>query len=410
MTAPKRTLTIKRETVFEYLFVILLIFECCSIFTHTVHRPKWLSYAIVVLFVIAIAGCMLKIKSTKDQLWAVAWKIILIWVYLGIFVLIMPYNVLGVVRIGIILSIFVIFYSLYCKNNGFNIMLKYRNVIFLLAAISLFFWFFGFVLGWLKPNTAVVSTWTGEDTIQEMFFYLSGSTQKASMFGLTGLPRNTSIFTEAPMSSLHFSLAYIFEEFKNPNGKRYIKLVLFVAVLSTFSTTGYIILVIALIIKFMRAISNSNITTNLKGIVVGVLIVVGCIVLCYLLIGKLGTGSGSSRLRDFTVGFKTWAERPFFGYGYRYEGISGTGYSNSITPILLSGGIYVIIPYIYTYVKGIVRTIQYKDWSGLVFIGLFLTMFVITIIPFQYLTFFVMMYIASEPQNTNEDFLDGRKE
>ena len=68
------------------------------------------------------------------------------------------------------------------------------------------------------------------------------------------------------------------------------------------------------------------------------------------------------------------------------------GFSNSIMLVLVYGGVYLLVPYLYAGITTIRNCIKKKDSKLLVFFLLYLFMLTFTIGPFQALT--VYMFVS----------------
>lgn len=132
--------------------------------------------------------------------------------------------------------------------------------------------------------------------------------------------------------------------------------------------------------------------------------VVVLIALNFLLEQKLGTSSGSTRVDDFAAGYKAWMDAPLFGNGYGNSAAykkymssfrrNNLGFSNSPMQVLAYGGIYLFFPYCVSVVRGFTRLIKGHLWNRMSFYIVFLYAFVITVCPFQMLTFYLFISMA----------------
>ena len=126
--------------------------------------------------------------------------------------------------------------------------------------------------------------------------------------------------------------------------------------------------------------------------------------MAYFIIHKLSLPDGSTRINDFVVGFNAWLAHPFFGGGFEsLEYLNrfmpawrsfDTGFSNSPMEILAQGGIYLAVPYIYGFTVSLARSIRSRDLNRLAATVIFSYLFIFTVVPYQYITFFIIIMLA----------------
>ncbi len=404
------------NSIIEYLFVIVLILNCNTIWTSYSETMLNRILRAAIVFVTAmyiIAGN----RISKDDVYKILILGILAIVYLGIYAIIVNYDVMNFLYF--LIDVFCIYiFVLIAKNNdrGVSILEEFENIILFLAVISLIFWLFGSILGLIQSTGVVYSTWTGNDSIKEVpsYFNLYFETQN-----LDGLMRNTGIFTEAPMYNFTLCIALLVELF----GRKKISIarcvVLILTILTTFSTTGWCMMVIAIIAKYIFMEDTTKLMQIIKILAVPALIIVGVFVVWVLVTGKLDTGSGNTRADDFAAGYKAWITHPIFGVGmdnvdYVKQFMSSfrsgnLGFSNSPMQILYQGGIFFAIPYIYCIYKW-VRVCLCKNRQWLLFFACFLFIFTITVVSYKFLTIFLFMayeFIGSpETEDAGSEELD----
>lgn len=333
-------------------------------------------------------------------------------VYVGIWYLFDPLKSSRIITILIQLLAIVV-YCILVEDSIDDTMRKYTSIVLVIAAISLFFWVLGSTLGYISPTGYLYSTWTGSDIPKKVTSYydIYFETQSVTFFGLTGkMVRNTAIFTEAPMASMIFSTAFLAEVLMQEklNWKRCA--ILMAAVLSTISTTGYMVVIVAVGLRYVLTRQGTRVGHLLKMILFPTAFVVGLVILNFLIGQKLGTSSGSTRADDFLAGYKAWINAPLFGNGYgNYDMIekymsyfrrSNTGFSNSPMLVLAYGGIYLFLPYVISVMVGLFRLARKQMWNKMGFYLVFLCEFIITVCPFQMLSFYLFICMAR----------DGRKQ
>ena len=147
------------------------------------------------------------------------------------------------------------------------------------------------------------------------YFGVYYSYQRISFFNKLNIVRNIAIFNEAPMASLCFSLGLMVELLCCEKWKKRNCVVLVVAILSTFSTTGYIIATVVCVYKYIKSNSQYSVIRLIKRLCVPVMICVVLIIANSLIQEKLSTFSGMARTDDFVSGFRAWLLHPLFGDG-----------------------------------------------------------------------------------------------
>ncbi len=228
----------------------------------------------------------------------------------------------------------------------------YVNVMAFLALASLILWVLGPLTRILRGNVRVPTTWTdsGGQLDRWGYFGLLFVTQTYEMAGVTFV-RNSGIFTEAPMYSFSLCCAAIVELFLNKRARPAIVVLFLVTVLSTVSSSGVILMFIALVL-FAAERANKRSVYIVLPVLAGIAVIAGGVILYR----KLSSPSGNIRLDDYRAGIMAWLERPIIGHGFdnltRYEVYMSSfrsgnvGLSNSVSLIITSGGLTFALPYI----------------------------------------------------------------
>ena len=280
-----------------------------------------------------------------------------------------------------------------------------ERIIIVIAGVSIFFWLFGSVAGILHPNGIEYTTWSldGSEVPINKYYHLYFEAQVQNFNGFR-IYRNSAIFTEGPMSSFMFCFAILVELFKKEHTNYKKAMFLAFCVATTFSTQGYIVVILALFIKYLFVKTHSSVAAVTRIALVPVALVALVIIADNLFQAKMDTASGVARVDDFVAGFKAWMDHPIMGNGYNntmsymqymntYR-MNNTGFSNSVMQLLAFGGIYLFIPYVGSIAYGIFKIVRKRDWNELAFVSLFVGMFVFTLTTFQMLplyTFFVLL-------------------
>ena len=259
--------------------------------------------------------------------------------------------------------IFIIFFF-YCstliKHGKVEEFAKaFVNVVSVVAAVSLFFWLFGSVLGLIK-GVPTPYIWAGNHTtVNYYWLYFENRIQATQILGQTVI-RNTGIYAEAPGYSGYLIMALAIalpgEKEKYPFKQ---KVLLVITMLSTLSTKGLIavLLLIALTYLFTHPAKNSS--KFIQKSIFAIIIVTAASIGTYLLLeDKSTTGSYLIRMDDVQAAISTWKKHVLFGAGYneqeeifqnftfdRFKGLS-----MGLTILLAEGGIYMVIFYFMSFI------------------------------------------------------------
>lgn len=381
----------------EYLFVLILILNARTIWTSFEDSPlsRALKAAVVVvgMLYILVQGSILN-KTLRNIFLSLGFGFL----YIVLYASAVGYKTTSFVYfVFTVIAVYAFLQVANSRNRGSEIFFKYRDIVLVVAVISLFFWVFGSTLGIIHPTESAYISWGAHNTATGfrsvpsyygIYFETQEEERTLAFLGIT--IRNTAIFTEAPMCNFNFCLALLIELFYVPNTSRRRCAIFIVAILTTISTTGYCLLAIALTVKYLTSSGKKRGFVKLLSVVsIPAAIIVAILVANYFFEAKMQTGSGIDRLRDFVVGFQAWANKPVFGYGYGlklYYGNLHYGFSNSITPILGHGGLFLAAPYLYCMFMWCRSCIKERDFQKFLLFANFIFIFTITIMSYQYLT------------------------
>ncbi|HAJ97910.1 MAG TPA: hypothetical protein DCO72_09265 [Ruminococcus sp.] len=400
------------QEFFGYLIVLMLLMDSRVIYGSLTTTPSWFNYLI---FAGIGAGTMGSIAytfitkkitlSSKQAHFFMVLAVTAVYLSLYIFCHHSKSYTIKLLLALILLSC----YHIIIEKGEATLLLKYRNIMTGIAVISLSFWLLASVLHVLKPTGTVLSTWAGTALPKKVdaYYYLYFETQELEIPILhIASFRNTAIFTEAPMASFNFSIALLTELYIAPRKNKFNIVVLIIAILTTLSTTGYCVLALILIQKYLKNSKGKKSLFHILSIPLIVVGVISAVVVIFVMVrDKMGTGSGEARLDDFRVCFLAWKDYPIMGCGLGNGGyiqsymsraryIANRGLSNSPGLVLAEGGLYLTVIYTGAFLRAIYRSFRYKMKDYLSFIFLFLLIYTITMIPFIYLTFYILIWFA----------------
>ena len=348
---------------FYYMIAIVLIINGRSIWTTKYPAINSLDRnCFLLLLISAIAIILLKLKENETKIVPLIIVSMILVLYFGIYILGSTYEVSKEMDVRLASSIIILMWVInFTTSNDYRIsaiLVKYKNLMVIIAIVSLFYWIFGTILHILHANGSFQTIWTGTglpSTIPSYNGIYFETQSLTTSYGI--LQRNSAIFTEGPMAALNFGIALLIENFQQNESKRhkFSFFILCISIISTLSTTGYILLAIV----FCYDVYFYDKFYKYRNFLLVGIIAVFLIAIVFLLKEKFNVdvGSSSVRLDDYVVGVEAWKQHPFLGNGVenndylkQFMGIwrwSNTGFSNSITKVLSDGGIYLFVGYMF---------------------------------------------------------------
>ena len=229
------------------------------------------------------------------------------------------------------------------------------NVVSIVASISLFFWLFGSLLGFIK-GVSTPYIWAGNNhtTVNYFWLYFENIIQSTKILGRTVI-RNTGIYAEAPGFSgyliIALAIAIPAEKEKFPLWQ---KILLSITMFSTLSTKGIIAVMLLFALTYLFTNPSKSAQKFIFKCVFTIIIVAAVSIgIFYLLEDKSNTHSFLVRMDDVQAEITTWKEHVLFGAGYQeteeivqnFTLDRGEGLSMGLTILLAQGGIYMIAFY-----------------------------------------------------------------
>lgn len=291
------------------------------------------------------------------------------------------------------------------NNNHYKLLFNIQNIIIVISIISLFFWIFGSTMHNIAPNCQIVVEWGGTRNYEGYYniYYEAQDNMRIPFTDIIAC-RNCAIFTEGPMFNLWISISLFIEFFVREKISLYRLGILLSALLTTFSTTGYIFLMLLVIMWTYRSTLSIRSKTK-KMIYTGSIVFIAFF--CFiayesLMEDKSETISYITRMNDYEEALELWKQNKIAGYGYgnvkylfNLSGRDELGFSNSLLAILATGGLYItfifLCPVVYLMSKvtnnkyriSPVLAISFMYWS-------FTTIFFLRIL----MVFFLALLIA----------------
>lgn len=390
--------------ILTYIIAFIMIINCNSIFMASVN-PAPINRTSLFAMVLSSIGLILLQKNNGQKIkrYVVISGILII--YILIYILIQRNQTVintSVKELFKFILMFSLAYLVYRTSKIPSIFKAYCNEVSIIALISLIFWLLGSILHILSPTGTYISSWNQYSVFQAVPSYYNIYFETQILDGVT---RNSAIFAEAPMASLAFSIALCLESLylKKEKSHNVKIIILFLAILSTLSSTGYICLILIIVYRLVFTKTSNKYLTTLRLIAIPVILVVGILGIRHFLSQKLNTNSGSSRSQDYLNSFKAWAEYPFLGAGINMGSslsvkdrwiIGKFGYSNSVGRILGENGLYIFSLYLISLGRSLYIGLKSQSKERIFLTLIFLYLFITTIFVNTYMCYFFFSLIA----------------
>lgn len=358
---------IQSQTIFVYLWILILVLDCFSIYYRTLgYQTTQIANIVLTIVAFLVVGKNnLRVKKKNAN---VLICFITSFTYLLVFC---DYKYLGFIT-GIVVPI-ILFYTFFSVNISRSkieeLLLCYENIILIIASISLIFYFGGTVLNLMSPSNILSASnigWSDFDYKSYYGIYFEG--QRTYFFGKT-IIRNIGIFLEAPVFTYVLITAMYIELFMRNNVRKIPIIIFIVTTFTTFSSTA---IAVSLILLFIAYYLNYMKRSWLKLFVPIIAIVVFYVAITVVLDKlSIGNDSGAARLDDFFSCWKAFAAHPLFGVGlnnvrgidpfrasYRMGGTAGM--SSGIPFVFANGGIVHGLIYVLPAVVGVINGVKKK--------------------------------------------------
>lgn len=291
-------------------------------------------------------------------------------------------------------------YAEFCGelSNAMRFLTRFVNAVFILASIALFFFVLGSTLHVIKPTATLSYQWEVTRRANS-YWSLYFETQTIDFLGYSGI-RNNGVFCEAPMFNFVLCLA-LMTNVLLLKGSRLKSLVLCVTILSTFSTTGYLAVLIVIAYLLMISKVNNRLINALRLIMIPIL-VIGIFIACGLILGdKSDTGSYGVRVDHLLGCTQLFLEKFPLGTGFGDDGIFYSvfifdqGLSVGTMYLLAQGGIFSIVTYVVPSAYALFFGFKRKDWSFVAFqiaFGWLVFVTQVVTLPIFWLFTFLVLY------------------
>ncbi|WP_164878525.1 O-antigen ligase family protein [Pediococcus acidilactici] len=299
----------------------------------------------------------------------------------------------------------------YQNGNVDRILQTFKNIVVILACVSLVFWLLA-MFG-LNTNTTKLVSWGGVRSVYGYSFLHYISQGSVNFLGLPRVIRNTGIFVEAPMYSYVLCMAMLVSIFleKRDIAFSWKTWILMITILTTTSSTGAIILAVTIFVRL--TFFNKKTHFSIKILLVVLLIPVLLIIIANVISKKVDANwysSSSVRYNDFMAGFLAWRLHPWLGNGFgnysvlvsnmdyrRLINNFNTGFSTGFMEMLAYGGIPAGMYYISP-----VAILLFKNRKLFVFSAIVFLLFVFTLVNDVYINYIFISYFWTIIIDKNE--------
>lgn len=283
------------------------------------------------------------------------------------------------------------------QENAKKMFLRFSNIVFVLALISLVFWYWGSMRGDIPYTTLIPNDW-GEDRFIPTYYGVYFETQSvADSQTYSSVARNSGIFNEAPMHNMILCTALAVECFLRDKISKIRIVVLIATILTTISSTGFFFLTALSVVNvYVRANQYRNALLTLTPVIIGV----GLFVSSAIMENKKDTGESSlnSRIEDIEKCIMIGMENPILGIEIMHKADEfgsnkvNFGYSNSTFTTFAHGGLYLLLLYIAPlFIVPIISLRRQLDWRWSLMMFFYFLLFTFTVSHYKYLT---MLFVA----------------
>lgn len=354
------------ENIIEYLAAFFVLLNCNSVYaTHSNIARLFITFIWQLLLFIIICQKRGNMSKTNDG------PIFLISFYILIYSFFLVVFNISFLNLHLIFSMIIapILLIIYFYNDGIKVnnelFMKIENIIILLSIISIIFCLFE-IIG-LQPNMSISSQWEPA-SVQNIRGYFGVFFISPQSLG-SAIPRNSGIFVEPAIYACVLNVGLFIELFiKNCKKINFYKcIILIITILLSRSTTGIIVMILAILYKLFLVAKYSQLKTFYRVIII-LLSLLSYVLFKVLLINKRGDisnldSSYNIRLNDIYASLKAWEQHPFVGNGfnniqsiqkymYSFRLLPGvnhagaTGLSTGFFTILAFGGILYLLFYL----------------------------------------------------------------
>lgn len=333
------------------LLCIFIILQCYTLLDVFYDQIFIIACDLLIVICIGLSSLKGKIKFPQRH------RKLCICFLLTMLVLIIFGGFKNITFINCVVLMFILFMIYFSKKENLILTLNnFSNTIFVISLISIFFFVFATCLGIIQPTAYYPRSVVRWGTFNYYDYYnVYCSAQIVTSLGYTGY-RNIAIFLEGPMLSYVLSLALYCELFLRKNHPRKIVVIVeSVAMITSFSTTGILVIIALFGIKFYQIYKNKKF---LRWLLIPIIIGGVAYLSNIVFIDKLTYGASSSSIRfdDIIASLRCFIRNPILGVGFEnmkalnpYRSVirSNASLATGIGAVMATGGILLSCWYIF---------------------------------------------------------------
>lgn len=389
------------HTVLEYLIAAILLIACNSIWVTILPIRYYTDAHLMIWLGFLCAGCVVLTGAilSKKRLQSCAIGFGALALYSLVFFLAQSegrpsfaYYIGGV--------LILLIYVLACFDGSVpSLLIRYSNLVAVVAVFSVVMWLFCSVLKIIPPTGVAWTSWNAlVDTNTPVDSYFG------VYFTMQGI-RNTSIFAEAPMAALHYSLALLIQVFLAPKADLKKVIALVVAIATTISTMGYLVAAFAIVCYILFWMAQKGwLRKKWVQAALAAAFLLGVAAVILVMKWKVDTTSGSLRSDDLLAGWKSAMHHPLFGNGHgNLRAIRrrmsewrhfNLGYSSGLMWVLSDGGLWFGAAYLYPIVRAVVYGIKHRQIKIVLFALSLFVIVLITVFHYSFLMTLLLLFLA----------------
>ena len=330
-------------TVGEYLLMGLVVFYSAVWCLYTsANCNTALRFGVPLLLLLLVCGS----DPIPRQVWR---RVGVLAVFLAVYLIATRYNAVRFVLYYFTPLLLLTVYMGAKRDGGVGLLHKLSDVMAVLTALSLFFYLFGTVLGWIPRTEIAAFYWGGGWRTCPSYFHLYYEAQQITFLGWD-LPRNCGVFPEAPGFAVFLVVAAAAEVLLRERPRLWRCVLFAVATVTTVSVKAFLLMAAVFTLRYVLW-PPTWLTRRLRlwlFPILGVGMTLGASVLLW---DKLTSVSGVMRLDDVAACLRAFATAPLFGTGYWNDGSIvpffsypdryNNGLSMGAAVILAQGGLYL---------------------------------------------------------------------
>lgn len=352
-----------------------------SVYTKVVGPP--IQEALVSIVALTLLYLTPRAIPRAATLWAIMGVLISIFTFtLNGFIESSRINSKSVLVMGLYAVIFPLSMAAFSKPGSIPLFLQQlTRVITLEAAISLALFTLG-QCGSIIPRTGTIQAeWGGLRTYSSYFgvFY----SDHEGVYGLSTCGRNSGIFAEAPQHAFILTLSLLILLFLTRHPSRLTVIITTVAIISTYSTTGIVVSLIAISLHW--AFRPGWTPAAVKA---AALLPAAVAIALAVYDQKLSFASRSVEIRDSNLeaAIEKFMSSPLIGVGFKNEAWEGVifGHTSAVSQILAEGGLLFALVALLPFLLALISSAKNGDreiFLALLCFGLLISVTVVSYTP-----------------------------